>query len=440
MGNDLNRHSAARRAFAGFTLVETLVALVIGMLATVIVMQVFAISEGQKRTITGGADAQSDGAVVLYLMERDLRQAGYGLSSNPEDFIPANTAPQAGGVLTNGILAQCTVVRARNSNRATTVDFVYAGSTFAPVVINPPGYPAGDVNTDLVLVNYGASGGMIGKGVPLTGQSGTTQAGGNVPDYRIDTTGDPRGRAQFRQGDMILAVPAPASGLDCTIGEITGFPESNGDCIGTADPSLLPPPTSHMVLVNHNDVAYANYYTGCANPTNATWNQPGAGVAYNAGSRLYNLGPVGSFVSRVYAVRNSNLTICDLTINDCTAAVADPPDANVWTPVANGVVGLKAQYGRDTNFDGTIDAWDTSTQLGALRAQVAAVRLAVAVRSGQYEKVDVTAAAPAWQKDATATVNASFDVSGSGSDWQRFRYKTAQSIVPVRNMIWGQQN
>ena len=89
----MNRHSAARRAFAGFTLVETMVALVIGLLATFIVMQVFAISEGQKRTIMGGADAQSDAAVVLYLIERDLRQAGYGLSPNIEDFTPANTPP-----------------------------------------------------------------------------------------------------------------------------------------------------------------------------------------------------------------------------------------------------------------------------------------------------------------------------------------------------------
>ena len=63
-------------------------ALVIGLLATFIIMQIFATSEGQKRTITGGADAQTDAAVALYLIERDLRQAGYGLSANPEDFIP----------------------------------------------------------------------------------------------------------------------------------------------------------------------------------------------------------------------------------------------------------------------------------------------------------------------------------------------------------------
>jgi type IV pilus assembly protein PilW len=110
---------------AGFTLVETMVALVIGLLTTFIVMQVFALSEGQKRTIMGGADAQSDAAVVLYLIERDLRQAGYGLSPNPEDFAPAYTAPKDGGVLTSGILAKCETVNAYKKDRATTPDFVY---------------------------------------------------------------------------------------------------------------------------------------------------------------------------------------------------------------------------------------------------------------------------------------------------------------------------
>jgi hypothetical protein len=33
-----------------------------------------------------------------------------------------------------------------------------------------------------------------------------------------------------------------------------------------------------------------------------------------------------------------------------------------------------------------------------------------------------------------------FVLTGLGSDWNQYRYKTAQSIVPVRNLIWGQQN
>ena len=81
-------------------------------------------------------------------------------------------------------------------------------------------------------------------------------------------------------------------------------------------------------------------------------------------------------------------------------AVADPPDPSVWAPVATGVVGLKAQYGKDTNFNGTIDAWNADQPAGAARAQVVALRLAVVVRSGQYEKEEVTTVAPVWHADA----------------------------------------
>ena len=433
----MNRHSTAHPAFAGFTLVETMVAIVIGLLTTFIVMQVYAVSEGQKRTITGGADAQSDAAAILYLMERDLRQAGYGLSANPEDFNPAFTAPP-GGVLTFGVLAQCTKVRAHNSNRPAKIDFLYDNSTFAPVVINPTGYPAGDSGTDIVLVNYGASSGVIGKGLPLGGEQDT---GGDVLSLVVSGSGSPDPRAGFVQGDMVLAVPAPGSGFDCTIGEVTGLPGGANCSVGNVVQTTI----ERNAADSHS--SYSNYYTACdAGPkTQATWNKVGADVDYTGG-RLYNLGPVSAFVSRVYAVRKGNLTVCDLTKQDCTAVVDDPPDPAVWTPIASGVVGLHAQYGRDTDFNGSVDSWDTTTAPGgvvAAPAHVLAVRLGLTVRSGQYEKDLVTTVAPVWRADAPSTTDniALIDTAHPPTaDWQHYRYKTAQSIIPVRNLIWGQQN
>jgi type IV pilus assembly protein PilW len=47
---------------AGFSLVEIMVGLAIGMLAVIVILQVFALSEGRKRTTTSGGDAQSNGA------------------------------------------------------------------------------------------------------------------------------------------------------------------------------------------------------------------------------------------------------------------------------------------------------------------------------------------------------------------------------------------
>ncbi len=64
---------------SGFTLVEIMVGLAIGLLATLVVMQVFEVFEMQKRTTTGTADAQTNGTIALYSIGREMQQAGFAL-------------------------------------------------------------------------------------------------------------------------------------------------------------------------------------------------------------------------------------------------------------------------------------------------------------------------------------------------------------------------
>lgn len=68
-----------RHRQAGFTLVEIMVGLAIGMLATVVIMQVFSVFETQKRATTGNADAQTNGGIALFNIGRELNLAGYPL-------------------------------------------------------------------------------------------------------------------------------------------------------------------------------------------------------------------------------------------------------------------------------------------------------------------------------------------------------------------------
>lgn len=63
----------------GVSLIELMVAMVIGLLTTLVVMQVFSVFEGDKRTTTSGADAQTNGTVALYQIKRQMAIAGYGL-------------------------------------------------------------------------------------------------------------------------------------------------------------------------------------------------------------------------------------------------------------------------------------------------------------------------------------------------------------------------
>lgn len=76
----------------GFGLVEIMVALVIGLLTTLVIMQVFTAFEGQKRTTMGTADAQTSGSVALYSIARDIQMAGFGLL--PVMDSPLNCDPQ----------------------------------------------------------------------------------------------------------------------------------------------------------------------------------------------------------------------------------------------------------------------------------------------------------------------------------------------------------
>lgn len=91
------------RRQSGFSLVEIMVAMAIGMLGVLIIMQVFLTFQGQKRTTTGAADAQENGLIALHTLERDIRMSGLGILG----------------------LGGCTTINAYNAN-ATPPNYVFS--------------------------------------------------------------------------------------------------------------------------------------------------------------------------------------------------------------------------------------------------------------------------------------------------------------------------
>ena len=65
----------------GFSLVEVMIALVIGLITVLVVTQVIAMSAAQRQTATSGADATINSALALFTIERDGKNAGYGFST-----------------------------------------------------------------------------------------------------------------------------------------------------------------------------------------------------------------------------------------------------------------------------------------------------------------------------------------------------------------------
>lgn len=142
------------RTQRGVTLIELMVGMLVGMLAVMLISQVLLVSESQKRTTTGGADAQVNGALALYTMQRDLQMAGYGITSSPNVIgcpISArfNGATPAGGFAANLVPVVITPEASRGGGAVGDAVRILAsskGSFSVPTRVIPPGYAVG--NTD----------------------------------------------------------------------------------------------------------------------------------------------------------------------------------------------------------------------------------------------------------------------------------------------------
>lgn len=66
---------------SGFGLVEVLVAMAIGMIGILAIMQAFAMNERYKENTLGASGSQTNGNIALFTLERDVRMAGHGIAS-----------------------------------------------------------------------------------------------------------------------------------------------------------------------------------------------------------------------------------------------------------------------------------------------------------------------------------------------------------------------
>lgn len=410
----ISRFSSVAKPSQGFSLVELLVGLAIGLVAMLAVTVALNTAEQQKRKITGGAEEQAGSAIGMYLLERDLRMAGYGLVHNS----------------TSGLLAICGfgTVNAANSARqpATATTFQFDGTNpatnaaylpFTPIAINPSAIPAGDAGTDVILVNYSGSAGMVSDRAVI---SEDDAAGLKVSD-----------RSGFHVGDLIM-VTAPLPGTTCAITEITGLPNS-GECNSAAGDSGV---------IEQSTGNYGNYWRWLeASPRPANCPTVAATFVSNAATglatgtyingRVFNLGPRHRLASHVYAVRNGNLTMCDMLTHDCTDNT-QLADDNYWRRIGPNVIRLAAQF----NNGG---AWTTTPPVTqADWMDVTAVRLALVSWSDAFEKDAIV-------YSATTIPDAAGNIAWSGgtiavggiANWDHYRYKMIETRIVLRNLIGG---
>lgn len=344
--------SCSMQRQTGFGLVELMVAAMLGLIVTLAVTQVFLGFEVQKKTTSGGANAQTNGTVALYLMSRDLQMAGYGLIPARDSALECDPVPNIDGV------------------------------DLSPVVITDGGDAAGA--SDTVSIRFGDSptGGVhlqissvVGSGVTVDNNFGC------------------------RAGDAALLINGPV----CSMTRVTAAP-------APPDPLPDPPELATVTLAN---------VAGAA-----------GGVA---------LACLGNWQQRVYDVNGGLRSDGAVVVND--------------------IVNLQAQYGVSASANSNqvtqwVDAtggWATPSV--ANRNRIKAVRIAIVARSGNLERENVTEAcssteeaAPtglcSWDATSAAPSVASpapaIDLSND-SNWQQYRYRVYDTIIPLRNPIWSRE-
>ncbi|MEY4764185.1 MAG: hypothetical protein RI907_858 [Pseudomonadota bacterium] len=295
------------------------------------------------------------------------------------------------GLINNAATLGCTVQAQFNGHAARPM-------TLAPVIITAG---ANATTSDQVVV---IRSGTTGYAVPMLT---TTDHANTDAAFVVQSS------LGVRTGDLMLALPAaPSSTQWCTLFTVQG----TGGSVLTS------------TTIPH--VPQANTW----NP--ATTNMPST---YETGTTLAK---ATDLVSRTFFVQDGNLQSTDLVVAN---------DTTTTSTVGNNVVLMKAFYGKDTDADGTVDTYDTTTPTTAAGwRQVRTVRIAVVARSQQREKEEVTQADPVLEVGSTASVTGSSEcgeqtcfklqvspATGADTEWKHYRYKAFDTVVPLRNVLWS---
>ena len=191
-----------------------------------------------------------------------------------------------------------------------------------------------------------------------------------------------------------------------------------------------------LPLVPPEDVSNVSgtYVNSSGNSVTARYNKAsGVGISYNnwdntsqSGGRLFNIGGAPSVLT--FSISNAQLMLQSFISGGGATAVAD------------GIVQLQAQYGRDTDGDGNVETW-TSTMPVAATAQdwsrVLALRIALVARSNLAERPDATTGVCNTTTVQPAWTGGTFVIS-TAPHWMCYRYRVFETTVPLRNMIWLQ--
>jgi len=388
--------TSLRRA-AGFSLIELMISIVIGMLALVFATRLFATSEQSKNVSMGASDAMQNGMQALFSISQDAAQAGWGLN---DDLI--------GGCNTVFSDTKGFVLPTFQRSDGVTV------SPMAAVVIKANGE-----QPDSITLMSGSS--PTGTGAVGLSEKATSGASSAISD---------RVAFAFRKDDAVLFVPLPVAGgaTRCALAQLSANPTT------TDGRDTLP----------------------LAQGDGARFNRSGGiGVDYNANeARIFNLGPAATLSLKTWTVKDGFLQLRASNLAGASTAPQSVID-NVVSIKAQygfdtrGTFNLSdgTAVGKWSSDMYNADSSPVTGDQGDFR-RIVALRLAIVARSKQPDRPDaagkcktttvkpVVFAEESPRGVTTSPQSVDVAVTGDRADWTCYRYRVFETVVQLRNLSW----
>ena len=235
-----------------------------------------------------------------------------------------------------------------------------------------------------------------------------------------------------------LTAPMPSSSSELNLSSTAGF--ADGDIVvavgssGLCSVMLVTQVQGSALKLQHNSGGTTTY-----NPTVAFQNT-NAWPAFSSGDKILK---VGQMISHTYTVNASN----QLVLTDYST-----PSASTAFTLSSDIVRIKAQYGVANVGSQDVNDWVNATSATGWNTldpakvkRIKAIRLVIVARSSKKEGGNVTGTCtnsaginngPCAWLDTAADPAPLIDLSAN-SDWQKYRYRVYQSIIPIRNFIWA---
>lgn len=360
-------------AQSGFTLIELMVGIVVGLLATLVIAKVLGMAEGQRRSSTSGSDAQVSGGLSIYSLDRQLKMAGYGLT-------------------VEGAALGCTLSGTRSGSTPTTMPAV-----LAPVLITAGASGAPD--TVRLLSSSKASFSIPAK---LT-----------APFYDpTDTVGDKARRMALTsslgmsQNDLMAlvyqdAVPAAAQ-RNCQLFQISATP-------GLKEISRQ---------------------------TTGAWNPAGFPSAVAAeGAFLVNLGvlrDVTFSITADFRLRQTTRSLRDQTSEDLDLQSNIVGLTAFYGKDTNGD-DVVDTFDKDTPTSNAAWRQVRAVRLAVLTRSSQFEKEEVTTASPKWDVGTFASVSGSATCGSSKCVTLKADVT---DDWKHYRYKAFELLVPLRNQLW----